>query len=110
VLTQDASRFSRPDACQFDADSWLCGVAGTGEDIAPYIEDWRQEGATRTIAHVAAFLAMNPDLIAHGRLANGFWMHDDPRTTACAEEMRTWLTACLDDPEFQAELAAHYSS
>ena len=62
-LTQDAAGLLERDACQFDADSWLCGVSSAGEDIAPYIELWRQEGATKTIAYVAAFLEMNPDLI-----------------------------------------------
>jgi hypothetical protein len=109
-LAQDAAGLLGCDACQFDADSWLCGVAYAGEDTVPYVEVWRQEGATETIAHVAAFLVMNPDLIAHGRLGNAFWDTRAAATAACAEEMRSWLTACMDDPEFQAQLATHYQS
>jgi hypothetical protein len=94
----------------FDADSWLCGVACTGEQVRPYIEAWQQLGATRTLGHVAAFLIANPDLLTRGSLDNAFWSKRDPQTAVCATEMRTWLTACLDDPEFQAQLAQHYQT
>lgn len=109
-LSQDAAEGLDPDPSQFDADAWLCGVALAGEEIAPYIEAWQREGATKTIGHVAAFLETNPDLLSYGNLGNGFWDAGNPQAAACAKEMRTWLSACVDDPEFQATLAIHYQS
>jgi hypothetical protein len=94
----------------FDADTWLCAVASAGDDLAPYIEFWRGLGATKTIGHVASFLRSNPDLLTAGELGNAFWDPGRSQTTACAEEMRSWLSVCLDDPEFQAALAAQYQS
>jgi hypothetical protein len=104
-LTQIAADGFESSNSQFDADSWLCGVAQAGDEIAPYIEAWRRRGATETIGHVAAFLGANPNLLADGRLGNPFWDPDDPQTTVCVEEMRLWLTACMDDPGFQERLA-----
>jgi hypothetical protein len=98
------------DSSHFDADSWLCGVALAGDDVSWYVDAWRREGATKTIGHVAAFLQKNEDLLTHGKLGNPFWNPDGSQTAACAEEMRTWLAACMDDPAFQAQLATQYQS
>jgi hypothetical protein len=109
-LSQDAADGTERADSPFDADTWLCGVAVAGDELAPYIEAWRRRGATNTIGHVAAFLESNPDLLTHGTLGNAFWDTRAAATAACAEEMRSWLTACMDDPEFQAQLAIHYQS
>ena len=109
-LSQDAAESMEPEGSHFDADAWLCGIALAGDEIAPYVEAWRRRGATKTIGHVAAFLGRNPDLLTVGKLGNSFWDPEQPPTAACAEEMRAWLTSCMDDPEFQAQLAIHYQS
>lgn len=109
-LDQDAADRWESNGSQFDLDTWLCAVARAGDDTAPYLEAWRNKGATETISHVAAFLVANPELLTNGKLGNAYWSLDDPRTAACAEELRTWLAACMNDPPFEAQLAAHYQS
>lgn len=89
----------------FEADSWLCGIAQARLDTAPFVEAWRRRGAVNTLGHVAAFLDSNPRLLADGTLGNAFW---EAGAEECAAQMRTWLSACLDDPEFQTALAAWY--
>lgn len=98
------------EASVFDADTWLCGVARAGDDFTLYVDAWRRLGATNTIGHVAAFLETNPDLLTQGKLGNAFWDRDNPQTAACANAMRTWLAACVQDPGFQVQLATRYQS
>lgn len=107
-LRQDPSDDVRGSHSQFDADSWLCGIALTGLDTKPYVDAWRRRGAASTVGHVAAFLELNPNLITAGTLGNPFWEPGTPQASACADQMRVWLRACLDDPEFQAQLSAWY--
>src|SRR5215472_3381655 len=59
-LTQVAADGFGSSNARFDTDSWLCGVARAGDEVASYIEAWRGRGATETIGHVAAFLGANP--------------------------------------------------
>ena len=107
-LTQDPPGALRGSHSRFDADSWLCGIALTGLDTEPYVDAWRHRGGASTVGHVATFLELNPKLMTAGTLGNAFWEPGTPQASACADQMRAWLSVCLDDPEFQARLTAWY--
>ena len=53
-----------------------------------------------------AFLESNSDLVTHGALGNAFSPKGDTGDVSVA--MRAWLSACMEDPEFQARLASWY--
>jgi hypothetical protein len=89
----------------FDADEWLCGVTLTGLDTEPYVDVWVRMGAVSTFGHVVAFLESNPHLLTEGRLA--YWA-DTTEQPAYADQMRSWLRSLLNDPDFEARLAAWY--
>ena len=92
---------------QFDADAWLCGVALAGIEISNYVDVWRTSAGRNTFAHTVAFLESNPDLVTHGTLRNAFYPGGEVEKAA-SDAMREWLSACMDDAEFQARLAAWY--
>ena len=106
-LTQEPRSSLGDSDSEFDADAWLCGIALTGLDITPYIDAWRGRGPVSTIGHVVALLETNPHLLTDGRLGNVFWEGTN-EASVCAEQMRRWLSSCLDDADFQARLAAWY--
>lgn len=106
-LTQ-APRFSLDDEePEFDAEPWLSGISGTGLDTAPFVDAWQRLGTTNTVGHIAAFLEQNPQLLSEGRLDSAVWANPD-RGLECGEQLRKWLSGCMDNPEFREELAAWY--
>ena len=49
----------------------------------------------------------NPQLLSEGRLDSAVWANPD-RGLECGEQLRKWLSGCMDNPEFREELAAWY--
>ena len=101
------------DPSEFDADTWLCGVALAGSDSSRYIDAWHTSTAHTAFEHLATFLTSNRDLLTEGRLTNAFYPEDPadyPGHPAedVAREMREWLDACMADAQFQNRLAAWY--
>jgi len=95
------------DAPEFDAAAWLDAVAYV-IDTSPLIDTWRRAGTAGTIGHIASFLESNPDLLTTGELGRGNDRRPVSDQPDYAHEMRTWLTALMDDPDFQQQLAAWY--
>ncbi len=92
---------------EFDAGEWLCGIELAGLDTTPFVDVWLRMGEVSTFGHVVAFLESNPHLLTDGRVGAVYW-GDTAEAPAYAEPMRTWLSSLLDDPDFQARLAAWY--
>jgi hypothetical protein len=105
-LTQPPRYSSDHRELEFDADEWISGLQLTGLDPAPYIDAWRRLGTAATMGHVAAYLDSNPYLLTRGTSGPG--RHTGTPAGRFAEQMRTWLSACMDDPDFQQQLAAWY--
>lgn len=106
-LTQPPRFSSEHRELEFDADEWLSGVGLTGLDPAPYVDTWQRLGTANTMAHIAAYLDSNPYLLTQGICGPG--RNADP-AGRFGEQMRVWLNACMDNPEFQEQLSAYYQS
>ena len=81
---------------EFDADEWISGLQLTGLDPAPYIDAWQRLGTAATMGHVAAYLDSNPYLLTCGTSGPGASVGTP--AGRFAEQVRTWLSACIDDP------------
>ena len=72
-----------------DIGSMLTAVASTDGELAPFLDEWLEQGGEAPLRHLAEFSEMHATLVVtRGRPSNAFWGVEQRRAT---ETLRSWL-------------------
>jgi len=73
-----------------DADSWLCAIAQSVDDLEPYLKLWQQNISLFPVQHLSnLYLANAEDLITKRALSNPFWEERAPQM----QQVVAWISS-----------------